>query len=75
MLKQLTDMLSTVVGLLFQIILGVVLVALIMGDQAGSFVMSIYGNVRELLVTLNPATVAVAAVLYLFWRLHRNRLA
>ncbi len=75
MLKQLTDMLSTVVGLLFQVVLGVVLVALIMGDQAGSFVMSIYGNVRELLVTLNPATVAVAAVLYLFWRLHRNRLA
>ena len=75
MLKQLTDVFSAVIGLLFQLVLLAVLAALIMGDAAGSFVMSVYGNVRELLATLNPASVAVAAVLYLFWRLHRNRIA
>jgi hypothetical protein len=52
-----------------------VLIALIMGDGAGGFVTSVYGNVRELLASLNPAAVAVAAVLYLFWRLHKNRIA
>jgi uncharacterized membrane protein YjjB (DUF3815 family) len=75
MLKQLTDVLSAVIGLLYQLVLLAVLAALIMGDAAGSFVMSVYGNVRELLVALNPASVAVAAVLYLFWLLHRNRIA
>ena len=75
MLKQLTDLLWTVIALLSQLVLAAVLVALIMGDGAGGFITSVYGNVRELLASLNPASVAVAAVLYLFWRLHRNRLA
>ena len=75
MLKQLTDLLWTVIALLFQLVLVAVLVALIMGDGAGAFVTSIYGNVRELLAQLNPASVAVAAVLYLFWQLHKNRIA
>ena len=75
MLKQLTDVLWIVIALLFQLVLAAVLVALIMGDGAGGFITSVYGNVRELLASLNPASVAVAAVLYLFWRLHRNRLA
>jgi hypothetical protein len=38
-------------------------------------VTSVYGNVRDLLASLNPAAVAVAAVLLLFWQLHRNRIA
>ena len=75
MLKQMTDLLWTVIALLFQLVLVAVLVALIMGDGAGGFITSIYGNVKELLASLNPASVAVAAVLYLFWRLHQNRLA
>jgi hypothetical protein len=75
MLKQLTDFLWTVIALLYQLVLVAVLVALIMGDGAGGFITSVYGNVRELLVSLNPAAVAVAAVLYLFWRLYKNSLA
>ena len=75
MLKQFTDVLWTVIALLYQLVLLTVLIALLMGDGAGGFVMSVYGNVRELLATLNPAAVAVAAVLYLFWQLHRNRIA
>jgi hypothetical protein len=75
MLKQYTDLLWTVITLLAQLVLVTVLIALIMGDGAGGFVTSVYGNVRELLISLNPAAVAVAAVLYLFWHLHRNRIA
>ena len=75
MLKQATDFLWTVITLLYQLVLVTVLIALLMGDGAGSFVMSVYGNVRELLAALNPAAVAVAAVLYLFWQLHKNRIA
>ena len=75
MLKQFTDVLWTVISLLFQLVLVTVLIALLMGDGAGVFVTSVYGNVKELLAGLNPAAVAVAAVLYLFWQLHRNRIA
>jgi hypothetical protein len=75
MLNQITDVLRIVITFLFQIVLVTVLVALLMGDGAGGFVTSVYGNVRELLTSLNPAAVAVAAVLYLFWQLHRNRIA
>ena len=75
MLKQATDFLWTVITLLYQLVLVTVLIALLMGDGAGGFVMSVYGNVRELLAALNPAAVAVAAVLYLFWHLHQNRIA
>jgi hypothetical protein len=56
-------------------VLVTVLVALLMGEAAGSYVTLVYGNVRELLTSLNPAAVAVAAVLYLFWQLHRKRIA
>ena len=75
MLDQITDFLRIVITLLFQLVLVIVLIALLMGEGAGSFVMSVYGNVRDLLTSLNPAAVAVAAVLYLFWQLHRNRIA
>jgi hypothetical protein len=75
MIKQFTDVVWTVIALLFQLVLVTVLIALLMGEGAGSFVMSVYGNVRELLVALNPSAVAVAAVLYLFWQLHKNRVA
>lgn len=75
MLKQFTDFLWTVIALLYQLVLVTVLIALLMGDGAGGFVMFVYGNVRELLAALNPAAVAVAAVLYLFWQLHKNRIA
>ncbi len=75
MFKQLTDFLWPAIGLLYQLVLAAVLIALIMGDAAGSVINSVYGNVRELLTSLNPASVAVAAVLYLFWRLHKNRIA
>ena len=49
MLKQATDFLWTVITLLYQLVLVTVLVALLMGDGAGGFVMSVYANVRELL--------------------------
>ena len=75
MFNQITDFLRIVIILLFQLVLVTVLVALLMGDGAGGFVTSVYGNVRELLTSLNPAAVAVAAVLFLFWQLHRNRIA
>jgi len=75
MLRQLSEVLWTVVGLLFQLVLAAVLVALIMGDAAGSVVITVYGNVKDLLGLLNPSAVAVAAVLYLFWHLNRNRFA
>ncbi len=75
MIDQITDILRIVITLLFQLVLVTVLVALLMGEAAGSYVTSVYGNVRELLTSLNPAAVAVAAVLYLFWQLHRNRIA
>ena len=75
MLDQITDFLRIVITLLFQLVLVTVLVALLMGEAAGAYVTSVYGNVRELLTSLNPAAVAVAAVLYLFWQLYRNRIA
>lgn len=75
MIDQITDILRIVITLLFQLVLVTVLVALLMGEAAGSYVTSVYGNVRELLASLNPAAVAVAAVLYLFWQLHRKRIA
>ena len=73
MFKQMGDFLWPVIGLLFQFVLVAVLIALIMGDAAGGVVTSVYGNVRELLASLNPASAAVAAVLYLFWQMHRKR--
>lgn len=75
MIKQFTDVLWAVIALLFQLVLVIVLIALLMGEGAGGFVTSVYGNVRGLLASLNPSAVAVAAVLYLFWQLHRNRIA
>ncbi len=73
MLTQWINFLWSAIALLFQLILVMVLVALLMGDAAGGAVNSVYGNVRNLLASLNPAAVALAAVLYLFWRLHNNR--
>ncbi|MBC8038330.1 MAG: hypothetical protein H7X89_14045 [Rhizobiales bacterium] len=75
MLTQWNNVLWSAIGLLFQLVLVMVLVALLMGEAAGGVVNTVYGNVRELLATLNPATVAVAAVLYLFWRMHSARVA
>jgi hypothetical protein len=75
MLREISEKLWLVIGLLFQLVLAAVLVALIMGDAAGSVVTAIYGNVKDLLGLLNPSAVAVAAVLYLFWHLNRNRFA
>jgi hypothetical protein len=73
MLTQWNNYLWSAIGLLYQLVLVTVLVALLMGDSAGDVVNSVYGNVRELLASLNPSAVAVAAVLYLMWRLHSNR--
>lgn len=75
MLKQIADFMWVATGLLFQFVLAAVLIALILGDGAGDVITSVYANVKNLLVALNPASVAVAAVLYLFWQLHKNRLA
>jgi hypothetical protein len=75
MIKQFSDFMWSAIILLFQLVLAAVLIALIMGEAGGSVVTSVYANVRDLLVSLNPATVAVAAVLYLFWQLHKNRVA
>jgi hypothetical protein len=75
MFDQITDILRVVITLLFQLVLVTVLVALLMGEAAGGYVTSVYGNVRDLLTSLNPAAVAVAAVLYLIWQLHKNLIA
>jgi hypothetical protein len=75
MIKQFSDFMWSAIVLLFQLVLAAVLIALIMGEAGGSVVTSVYANVRDLLVSLNPATVAVAAALYLFWQLHKNRMA
>jgi hypothetical protein len=75
MIKQFSDFMWSAIILLFQLVLAAVLIALIMGEAGGSVVTTVYANVRDLLVSLNPATVAVAAVLYLFWQLHKNRVA
>jgi hypothetical protein len=75
MIKQFSDFMWSAIILLFQLVLAAVLIALIMGEAGGSVVTSVYANVRDLLVSLNPATVAVAAVLYLFWQLHKSRVA
>ncbi len=74
MLTQWNNFLWSAIALLYQLVLVMVLVALLLGDAAGGLVTSVYGNVRELLASLNPTTVAVAAVLYLFWRMHSSRL-
>ncbi len=75
MIKQFSDFMWSAIILLFQLVLAAVLIALIMGEAGGSVVTSVYANVRDLLTSLNPATVAVVAVLYLFWQLHKNRVA
>lgn len=73
MLTHWHNVLWSVIVLLFQLVLLMVLVALLLGDGAGGVVTAVYGNVRDLLSSLNPATAAVAAVLYIFWRLHGSR--
>ncbi len=75
MIKQISDFMWSAIVMLYQFVLAAVLIALIMGDAAGSVVNTVYANVRDLMVSLNPAAVAVAAVLYLFWQLHKNRVA
>ena len=75
MIKQFSDFMWSAIILLYQLVLAAVLIALIMGEAGGSVVTSVYANVRDLLTSLNPATVAVVAVLYLFWQLHKNRVA
>ncbi len=64
-----------VIELLFQLVLVIVLIALLMGSEAGGFVASTFTNVKDFLALLNPSAVAVAAVLYLLWRLNRSRLS
>jgi hypothetical protein len=75
MIKQFNEYLSLAIGLLYQLVLVSILIALILGDGAGSAITSIYANVKDLLGVLNPAAVAVAAVLFLFWQMHKNRVA
>ena len=75
MLAHWHNVLWSAIVLLFQLVLLMVLVALLLGDGAGGVVTAVYGNVRNFLASLNPATVALAAVLYLFWRLNNNRIA
>jgi hypothetical protein len=75
MIKQISDFMWSAIVLLFQLVLAAVLIALIMGEAGGSVVTSVYANVRDLLASLNPATVAVVAALYLFWHLHKTRAA
>ncbi len=74
MLTQWNNFLWSAIALLYQLVLLMVLLALILGDAAGVAVNSVYGNVREFLATLNPAAVGVAAVLYLFWQMHKSRI-
>jgi len=61
MLQRISDILWTVVGLLFQLVLAAVLIALIMGDAAGSVVIGVYGNVKELLVLHNRRPLSLLA--------------
>lgn len=74
MLNQFIAYLWLVIELLFQLVLVIVLIALLMGSEAGGLVTGTFTNVKDFLAMLNPSAVAVAAVLYLLWRLNRSRL-
>ena len=74
MLNQFIANLWLVIELLFQLVLVIVLIALLMGSEAGGLVTSTFANVKDFLAMLNPSAVAVTAVLYLLWRLNRSRL-
>ncbi len=74
MLNKFIANLWQVIELLFQLVLVIVLIALLMGGEAGGLVTGTFTNVKDFLAMLNPSAVAVAAVLYLLWRLNRLQL-
>ncbi len=74
-MQRATAFLWTIIVVLFQLVLVAVLVTLIMGDAAGPAITSVYENTVTLFLSLNPAAVAVAGVLFFFWLLYSGRLS
>jgi len=66
-MEKITEILRFSIVVLFQIVLGAVLIALLLGEAAGPTVSSILSNTERFLSALNPAAAAVGFVLYLIW--------
>jgi branched-subunit amino acid ABC-type transport system permease component len=66
-MDKITEILRFSIVVLFQIVLGAVLIALLLGEAAGPTVSSILSNTERFLSALNPAAAAVGFVLYLIW--------
>ncbi len=66
-MEKITEILRFSIVVLFQIVLGAVLIALLLGEGAGPTVSSVLSNTERFLSALNPAAAAVGFVLYLIW--------
>ena len=66
-MEKITEILRFSIVVLFQIVLGAVLIALLLGEAAGPTVSSILSNTERFLSAFNPAAAAVGFVLYLIW--------
>ena len=66
-MDKITEILRFSIVVLFQIVLGAVLIALLLGEGAGPTVSSVLSNTERFLSALNPAAAAVGFVLYLIW--------
>jgi hypothetical protein len=66
-MEKITEILRFSIVVLFQIVLGAVLIALLLGEAAGPTVSSILSNTERFLSALNPAAAAVGFVPYLIW--------
>ena len=66
-MDKITEILRFSIVVLFQIVLGAVLIALLLGEAAGPTVSSVLSNTERFLSALNPAAAAVGFVLYLIW--------
>jgi hypothetical protein len=67
-MEKVTDILRFSITILFQIVLGAVLIALLLGEGAGPVVSSVMSNTERFLSALNPTAAAVAFVLFLIWQ-------
>jgi hypothetical protein len=66
-MEKITDILRFSITVLFQIVLGAVLIALLLGEAAGPVVSSVMSNTERFLSALNPTAAAVGFVLFLIW--------
>jgi hypothetical protein len=66
-MEKITEILRFSIVILFQIVLGAVLIALLLGEAAGPTVSSVLSNTERFLSALNPTAAAVGFVLYLIW--------